>query len=132
MTKLWTQIRHNPCAVAGCIVCLAILLWIYGCESSVSSLKQPHLLINRSELHVELDTILSEVELKISDLDKQDAFKRSLFTLGVELLEGGKFDPLSLALVLGNILGIGVLGDNLRKNTVIKVLKNNSKIMTKK
>lgn len=125
MKKLWTSIRHNPGAVAGLFLSLVILSWMYGCDSRVRSLKQPHHLVNRSELKLELDTILSEMEMKITDLNKQDAFKQALFAFGTRLAQGQPVDPIGLALVLGNILGIGFFADNIRKGTVIKVLKNN-------
>ncbi len=127
MSKLWNLLRHNPGVVASYILSLVILLWVNGCESKTRSLKQPHLLINRSELKLELDTILSEIDLKIQDLNKQDAFKQALFAFGTKLAQGQAVDPIGLALVLGNIIGFGLGVDNLRKNTVIKTLKNGAK-----
>jgi len=131
MNIIWTKIRHNPGAVAGFFIVTVVLCWIYGCESKVRSLKQPHQLISRSELKLEVDSLLSEIDSKITDLDKQDAFKQSLFAFGVRLAQGQDVDPIGLALLLGNILGLGCAFDNLRKNTVIKTLQNNSKIVTK-
>lgn len=132
MITIWKKICHNPGVVAGMLVSLVILLWIYGCESKTRSLKQPPRLINRSELKLELDTLLSEVDLKVKDLDKQDAFKQALFAFGTRLAQGQAVDPIGLVSVLGNILGAGAVVDNLRKNTVIKVLKNNGNKSSKK
>ena len=132
MTKLYTFIRHNPGVVAGLMLCTVLLCWAYGCESEVGSLKQPHLKINRARLKLEVDSILTEIDLKIIDLDKQDEFKQALFAAGIHLAQGEPLDPIGLALVLGNLLGIGLAADNIRKGSIIKVINGKAKTSVKK
>ncbi len=126
MKSIWTTIRHNQGLIIGFAFCLVALLSFYGCESRVRSLKQPGLLVNRSELKLELDQVVGEFELRILDLNKQDEFRNALFAIGQSLAAGDAVTPLGILLVLGNALGIGAVIDNRRKDTVIKVLKKNN------
>lgn len=126
MKDLWKVIRHNYALIGSTVfVCIA-LLWIYGCESNVMSLKYPGQQVNRAELMLELQTITSEAELRIKDLDKQDQFKEALFNIAVMSAEAGTLNPISVALTLASFLGIGAVVDNRRKDVIIKTLKKNS------
>jgi len=131
MKTLWTVIRHNSfLAVSLCIVSAA-LLWIYGCESMTKSLKYPGVQVNRAELMLELENIISESHIRISELDRQDEFKEALFNIAVLSAESGTINPISVALTLGNMLGFAAVIDNRRKDTVIKTLKTKNNVPVK-
>lgn len=125
MKTLWTTIRHNAFLFNAIIIATVSLLWIYGCESQTKSLKYPGTRVNRAELMLELENIISESHIRISDLDKQDEFKEAMFNIAIVAAESGTINPVSVALTLGSILGFGAVVDNRRKDTVIKTLKNN-------
>lgn len=125
MKTLWTTIRHNAFLFNAIIVTTMSLLWIYGCESQTKSLKYPGVRVNRAELMLELENIISESHIRISELDKQDQFKEAMFNIAIVAAESGTINPISVALTLGNILGVCAVIDNRRKDTVIKTLKNN-------
>lgn len=119
-------IRHNAFLFNGIIVVVVSLLWIYGCESKTKSLKYPGVRVNRAELMLELENIVSESHIRISDLDKQDEFKEVMFNIAITAAKSGTINPISVALTLGNVLGICAVIDNRRKDTVIKTLKSKS------
>lgn len=123
--NVFAGIRHNFFLFTSFLMVLVSLLWIYGCESTTQSLKQPGLQVNRAELMLELDTIISESHIRISDLDRQDQFKEAMFELALVYAEGGTINPVAIAMTLGSILGLGAVIDNRRKDVVIKTLKHN-------
>jgi len=125
MQNVWSWIRHNSFFFSSSIIVLAVLLWTYGCESNVSSLKQPHLRVNRAELLLELQDITAQAELRISELDKKDEFKETLFGMAVLYAKGGTINPIAVALTVSSMLGFGAVIDNRRKDTVIKTMKSN-------
>jgi len=125
LKDFWAGIRHNYALVGSFVIVLVALLWIYGCESQVLSLKYPGQRVNRAELLLELETITSEAELRIKDLDKQDQFKDAIFNIALTAAESGTINPISVFLTLGNLLGVAAVIDNRRKDVVIKTLKKN-------
>lgn len=126
LKNIWAVVRHNCFLATSIVIVAAALVWIYGCESKVMSLKYPGQRVNRAELMLELETIVSEAELRIADLDKKDALKEAVFNIAVTAAKSGTVNPVSVALTLGNILGISAVIDNRRKDTVIKTLKKNN------
>lgn len=123
MTKIWAFIRHNSGFVIGLIVVIAILAWCYGCQSKVVSITNSPVMVTRSGLELEVDHFLKSAEIRFSELDQQDTFKRTVFAAAMEFVSAGKVDPVAIALTLGNILGIGAVIDNVRKRTHINTLK---------
>jgi len=88
----------------------------------ISSL-EPGRKITRAELIAEVDFFLAQAESKIQDLDRQDLVKGTIFNSLVELAQGGTVNPAGIALVIGNILGLGAVIDNVRKRTFINTIK---------
>ncbi len=126
MTKLWAFIRHNQGMFIGAGIAITVLLWTYGCQSQVRSIVKPTVLVTRAELELEVDNYLALAELRFADLDRQDRIKVTLFDTAIDFLQGGKVNPAAVALVLGNILGLGAVIDNARKRTHINTLKSNA------
>ena len=134
MTKLWAFVRHNSGIVIGSVLCAIILVWSYGCESKVTSLANAPVLVTRAELEVEVDHFLKNAEIRFIELNRQDEFKRTFFTIAIEFMSTGKINPLAVALTLGNLLGLGAVVDNVRKRTLINTLKgiqSNAKVESK-
>jgi len=118
--------------VIGVILVILILGWVYGCPSTVVSIHNPPALVTRAELEVEVDHFLRQAETRFADLDQQDEFKITLFSMAMEFMSEGRINPLAVALVLGNLLGLGAIADNARKRTVINTLKGGNANATKK
>lgn len=126
MRKLWSFIRHNQGIFIGGVIAIAVLIWTYGCHSQVTSILYAPDLVNRGQLQIEVDTFIAQAELKFADLDRQDQLKSTLFDTAITFMQGGQVNPAAVALVIGNILGLGAVIDNLRKSVHIKTLKSNT------
>lgn len=124
MTKLWAFVRHNSGIIIGSILCIFTLVWVYGCPSKVTSITDPPKLVSRPELEAEVDYFLQMTEIRFAELDQQDEFKRTIFAMAMGFIDGGSINPAAIFLVLGNLIGVGAVVDNVRKRTVINTLKN--------
>lgn len=127
MKEIWKFIRHNQGMFVGVIIALSVLIWTYGCESQVTSIVYAPSLVNRGQLQVEVDTFIAQAELKFANLDRQDRVKSTLFNTAIDFMQGGNVNPAAVAIVIGNILGLGAVIDNVRKRTLINTLKGNTK-----
>lgn len=123
MKKLCAWIRHNSGVVIGSAIMPFVLVYAYSCQSVVISTLQPGQKINRQELIDEVDAFLAAAETKFNDLDRQDMVKDTIFNSVLELAKGGAINPAGIALVIGNIMGLGAVIDNVRKRTHINTLK---------
>jgi len=123
MKKLWAFIRHNSGIVIGSILAVCVLVWTYGCESQVTSIVNPTILVNRGQLQIEVDTFIAKAELRFLDLNKQDEVKSTLFNTAIDFMQGGNVNPAAVALVIGNILGLGAVIDGVRLRTHINTRK---------
>ena len=130
LKNLWRQVRHYKCTAIGLLLCAAILTWIYGCESQVKSLVTPGKLVTRAELNIEVtafladmkiktDTFMATAEVRVEDLDQQDAFKQELVKYALLVAEGGTVNPVGVALGLAGIMGLATAGDNIKKDGII-------------
>lgn len=126
MTKIWTIIRHNQGIFVGVAIATIVLIWAYGCQSQVTSIVNPTILVTRGELNIEVDSFIAQAELKYANLDQQDELKSTVFNVAIDFMKGGTINPVAVALVIGNILGLGAVLDNRRKDVVIKTKKSNA------
>lgn len=133
--KQW--IRHNQSMFIGIVLALILSLWFFGCESQTRSLIQPGLKVTESELNIEYTSELARLEsemqslkltteVRLQDLQRQDAFKQALFQNAVLVAEGGNPNPLGILSLLGTIFGISAVIDNRRKDGLIKGLTSES------
>ncbi len=126
MKNIWKFIRHNKGMFIGGAIALAVLIWTYGCQSQVTSIVNPTVLVTRAELKLEVDNYLAIAEIKFANLDRQDSIKKTLFNTAIDFMQGGNVNPAAVALVIGNILGLGAIIDNACKRTHINTLKSNA------
>lgn len=124
MRKLWKAIRHNQSTIISILLASTILIWAYGCQSRVRSLVNPSVLVSRDGLHLEVDNMIAQAELRFKSLDQQDAFKKALFDIAVNYMQGGQLNPAAVFVTLFSIVGGGALIDNRRKDVRIKSLKS--------
>jgi len=123
MLKIWSFIRHNSGVVIGFSLLPFVLIYAYSCQSQVVSLVNTNRRITRPELIAEVDYFLAQAEARFEDLDRQDLVKGTIFNSLLELTQGGTVNPAGVALVIGNLLGLGAVLDNVRKRTHINTLK---------
>lgn len=118
--KTWRAIRHNQGLALAIVICIGLGIWTYGCESKVASLNDSSRLVTRAELEVEIETVMSTAEIRLSNLDRQDAIKKKLIEFAISSAESGSVNKGGLVNLIGWILGAGLLVDNRRKDGVIK------------
>jgi len=131
MKAIRKWISHNQGTFLAVIVVIGIGIWLVGCESKVSSMLEPTKKVNRAELKIEIDTIITRLEaeldmkmrmagVKVTDLDRQDAIKQKLFDFAAITAEGQTVNPAGVIGLIFSILGVGALADNRIKDKVIK------------
>lgn len=126
MKQIWAFIRHNSGVCIGTLLCFAMLFYAYSCQSMVISLVNPQLRITRSQLVAEVEAVLVAAETKFEDLDRQDLVKDTIFNSVFDLAQGKAINPIGIALSLAGVLGVGAIGDNIRKRTHINTLKGDT------
>lgn len=120
LEKIWRAIRHNQGLVIANIIVLSLVVWTYGCESKVSSLNNPNVLVTRAELEVEIETFMQTADIRVKDLDRQEALKLKLFEFAAAAAESGTVNQTNILGLTAWILFGGALLDNRRKDGVIK------------
>jgi len=123
LTKIWSFVRHNSGIVLSTALLPFILIYAYSCQSVVVSTVFPGQKVTRTELIAEVDLFLAKAESKFQDLDRQDLVKGTIFNSLSEISQGGTVNPAGIMLMIGNVLGLGALIDNVRKRTHINTLK---------
>lgn len=139
MKRLWKWIDHNQGSFVGLVLSVVLLVWTYGCTSTVSSLIHPEKKVTRSELQVELETSIANLDLQINNLqreatikfdilDKQDALKQKLAEFALTTATTGQINPLGIVMLITGLAGIGLAVDNRAKDKVIKTNNKNNKV----
>jgi len=122
--KVRAMLRHNQFLALAVVVVLVLGVWLVGCESTVQSPFNPDKQVTRAQLQKDWESYAKDMELAITELDKQDLFKQKLFEIGLAAAQGGTIDPIGAGVTLLGILGIGAVADNRKKDAVIKTLQN--------
>ncbi len=123
MKKIYAFIRHNPMTSFGFLLCCFVLFWCYSCQSTVVSLVNPDRKLNRAQLVIEVDSFLAAASDRFNDLDRQDLVKNTIFNSVLDLAQGKAVNPIGVVMALSGILGLGAIGDNIKKRTHINTLK---------
>lgn len=126
MSKLWQKIRHNKSLVISGILVVAVVAWLYGCEPTVRSIRHPGQSLNRIEFQSEVDTFVAQAASRFESLEQQEKLRQTIFNLAIQYAKGGSVNPVAVAITLGNIIGLGAIIDNCRKDVHIKTLKANA------
>ncbi len=131
MKTLTKWIRHNQGMFAALIIASGLLIWTFGCESSVTSLLTPDKMVSRAELVLEieaesrrleseLDALQKRAALKMQQLDRADEIKKKLFEFAALTAQSGTVNPAGVLTLAGSVLGFGAVVDNRIKDKVIK------------
>lgn len=134
MKNVIAFVRHNPGVCLGFLFIPFVLVYAYSCQSVVVSGVHPLRKINRQELVDEVEMFLASAASKFDDLDRQDMVKDTIFNSVFDLAQGKAVSPLGIASVIGGLLGLGAVGDNIKKRTHINTLKGgnvNGKVKAK-
>lgn len=131
MSKLTEWIRHNQGLFVAVLVLIAILVWMAGCQSKVSSLVVEGKKVTRAELNLEIAAETQRLEAKLNmlasaakakqfELDRQDAIKQKLFEFMAITAEAGTINASGVVGLIVSVLGVGAVIDNRIKDKVIK------------
>lgn len=115
LKKLRKFIDNNAFEVISVLVVLVFLVWVFGCDSKVRSVRYPGQKVTRPELNAEIEAYLAVADIRFAQLDRQDQFRHLLIEHGLTYARTGTINPLALITSLGSILGAGALGDNVRQ-----------------
>lgn len=123
---LW--IKKHKDAIVGILVSIMFSIYCYGCEPKVASLTDKTSLINRQELQLEFDRIITMAQLRMVSLEKQEQFRTVILQNALILVQGQPMNPLGIISAVAAIYGIMQGGSNLTKvvkNNLIKKGSNN-------
>ncbi len=134
---MYKWIRHNQGTTVGLVICVILMFWTYGCQSTVMSPISGNK-VTRSQLKTEVHIKVQDLEREIeklqeraqaayTTLDRQDEIKRKLYAFASISAQQGTFNPTGIITLVGSILAGGLAIDNRRKDTVIKNRPNTAK-----
>lgn len=103
---MWALIKHYKRAIITVLVTFSVCIWLYACESQVKSLDGSKRLINRAELQLELDRFIGMAEIRMADLDKQDALRMLIIENSLLVVQGMPFNPFAFLTGLAGIYGV--------------------------
>lgn len=110
-------INKNHWYIIAAIVAAALLIWLYGCQSTVNSMINPKQKITRAELENETNYIIGQAKVKLADLDRQDELKRLLLEQAVLFNSTGTFNPAGL---INTLISVGAIAFGLDRNKKLK------------
>jgi len=92
----------------------------FSCSSKVPSLLDPDKHVTLSDLHAEIDTFLVMAETRMAQLEQKDKLRALLFRHSLIFAETGAVNPVAIITTMLSILGIGAVGDNIKKRKIIR------------
>lgn len=123
MKNLLKLINDNHWYLVAIAIIAGMVFWTHGCESQVASLIDPTQKVNRAGLQNELNYIVGQVEIKVADLDKQEALKQALFDSMIVVAQGGQINTLG---IINLAATIGAISFGLNRNQKLKNVQSAS------
>ncbi|MBA7680007.1 hypothetical protein ES703_88314 [subsurface metagenome] len=102
---MYNWLKKNSSILITILATIGVLFYLYGCEPKTRSLSTPNKLVNRQELQLELDQIMGLAQLRMLDLDKQDAFRSIIIQNSLLVAQGQPFNPVGLITAIAGIYG---------------------------
>lgn len=87
------------------LVCFGFIIYCYGCEPKVRSLKERGLFINRQELQLELDQVIGMAQLRMAELDKQEELRAIILQNALILVQGQPLSPFGIITAVAAVYG---------------------------
>lgn len=113
---MWEWIKKNHKTIITGIVTVCICFWLYACESQVKSLDGSNRLINRAELQLELDSMIGMAQLRMLDLDRQDALRDIVIQNGLLIVQGQPFSAFGLLTAVFGVYGATHAGSKVTRS----------------
>lgn len=103
--RLSNLVENWPKTIA-ILVLTALLFWGYSCQPETKSLIYAGEKVTRPELQIELDTIIATAEIRMADLNQQEAFRDLIFKNALIVVETGTMNPAGIITLLAGLYGI--------------------------
>lgn len=127
--KLKTFIKHNPWIITAGILAILATLWLTGCEPTGPSPLDRTRKITRTELKIEIQTFLAKAKFTETSIAGKEALRDLILRQTLTVAAGGAVNYFGLATSLLSILGIGSVLDNRRKDSIIKIKKEENRAL---
>lgn len=121
-------IKKNLPAILTFFLTIGVVIFLYACEPKTASLVSVNKRINRQELQLELDQLISLAQLRMVDLDEQEKLKAVILQNALILVQGQPFNPIGIISGIAAIYGLSQGSYNIGKkvkNGVQKRKENN-------
>jgi len=133
LAKIWTAIRHNQATIIAAVLSVALIVWIYGCESKAES-PLTGKKVNAATIDVDVQTYVAEREaqdkafaakanLAYDEISKQDELKRAVLDLFKQYAATTPVGAVATPVL--SLLTAGLFISNRKKDSII-VTKSNA------
>ena len=120
--KEW--LKKNWKAVLIGVTTVLLMLFYIGCQARTRSLSDPKRLVSRGELQIELNNVLATAELRMADLDKQEAIRSLILQNALVLASGGTLNPVGIISAIAAVYGIATAGQKVVSTFSTGIKKN--------
>lgn len=114
--------KHWLSLVTGLLI-VGLLLYGYGCEPKVHSLTTERKWVNRQELQLELDQLITMAQFRVADLDRQEALRSIILENALILVQEQPVNPVGIITGIAALYGIMQGGRNVSNAVKKKVNK---------
>ena len=121
--KEW--LKNNWKAVLIGVTTVLLMMFYIGCQARTKSLSDPKRLVSRGELQIELNNVLATAELRMADLDKQEAIRSLILQNALVLASGGTLNPVGIISAIAAVYGLATAGQKV-VSTFSNGIKKNS------
>ena len=113
-TELKKMLKDKWPFVISAICCAGFALYAFGCRPETKSLIHPNIKVDRSELNIEIDTLLAQYENRVADIERQEQLRKFIFEQTLVVAQGNTLNPAGIITALFAILGAGATADDIR------------------
>jgi len=103
-------LKKNWKAILIGVTTVLLMLFYVGCQARTKSLSDPKRLVSRGELQIELNNVLATAELRMADLDKQEAIRTLILQNALVLASGGTLNPVGIISAIAAVYGLATAG----------------------
>ena len=105
-------IKHKNIVIT-ILITIGLVLYLYGCESTVKTLNGTGERVNRQQLQLELETYIATAKIRLASLDKQDEFRSIVLQNALILVQGQPFNPIGIISAVAAVYGIAQGSSNI-------------------
>jgi len=107
MQKLYKFLTNHKALTISWLTALQLLIYAYGCQPKCQSILNPTVRITASEFNAEIQMLQAKVKDRQLSLEQQSKLRDVLFGAAITAAQAGTVNPVSIAIALAAVLGIG-------------------------